>query len=117
MDLFASLGGSNRFTAHDLCHQVKPAACLGRMGQAINACRPQRADRPTLPQTVTVYELFQRRLVCPVEARRPQGMGFVEWPIVENHLVDRAGRDEHEARDAGLESSLEELERAGQVDA
>src|SRR6516165_11723063 len=43
-------------------------------------------------------------------------MGLVQRPVFQDHLVDSAGGDEHEAWHTGLESRLEKLQRAGQVD-
>ena len=117
VDLLAPFRRGDRLAAQHLADEVVPAAGPGRVGQAVDAGRPQGADRPALAQAVAVDERLQRRLVRPVMARRPQRVGFVQRPVGQDHLVDGAGGDEHEARHTGLEGGLEELQRAGEVDA
>jgi hypothetical protein len=97
--------------------QVVPAAGVGWVCQPVDAGRPQGADRPAPPQAEAVHERLQRRLVGAVMPRRPQRVRLVQRPVAQDHLVDSARREEDEARHAGLEGRLEQLQRAGQVDA
>src|SRR5579884_2595783 len=45
----------------------------------------------------------------------PQRMCLIQRPVVENHFMDRAGRDEDKPRHACLKGGLEQLQRAGEV--
>jgi hypothetical protein len=44
-------------------------------------------------------------------------MRFIKGPVIEDNFVDSAGRKEHKARHIRLECGLEELKRAGEIDA
>ncbi len=60
-------------------------------------------------------ELLQGGLVGTVMAHRPNRVRFVQGPVVENLLVHRAGRDEHEPSDPSLPCGLNEPDRAHDV--
>src|SRR5262249_2492927 len=94
VNLLAAACRLDPFAAQHLADEVIPAAALRRPGQAVNARGPQGADRPALSQAVTVDERLQGRLVRAVVARRPQRVRLVQRPVVEDHFVDRARRDE-----------------------
>src|ERR1051325_5324762 len=87
------------------------------MGQAVDAGRPQRADRPALTEAIAMNERLQGCLVGAVMAVRPQRVRLIQQPITEDHVMHGARRDEDKARDTCLERCLEQFQRAGEVDA
>src|SRR5439155_12820671 len=94
MDLLAAAGAVAGLAAKDLADEVIPLAGRGGMGEAVDARGAEGADGPALAQAEAVDELLQGRLVGAVVARRTQRVGLVQRPVVKDHLVDRAGRDE-----------------------
>src|SRR5262249_35037640 len=109
VDLLAAASRLDPLAAQHPADEFIPAAVLRRVGQSVDAGRPQRADGPALAQAVAVDERLQRRLVGAIVARRPRRVRLVQRPVVEDHFMDRAGREEDEARYAGLEGRLEQL--------
>src|SRR6516165_9582352 len=107
MDLLATARRLDGIPAQYLSDEVEPAAGLRRVSQAVNAGRPQGADRPVLAQTVAVDERLQRRLVGAVVAGRPQWVRLVQGPVVQDHLMDRTRRNEDEPLDTALHGRLE----------
>src|SRR5262245_11841343 len=101
MDFFAALRRMDRFAAPHLSDEIVPTAVAGGMGQAINAGRPQGADRPILAESEAVDELLEGGLVRSVVTCRPQRMRFVQGAVAEDDLMHGAGGDEDEARHAG----------------
>src|SRR5687768_15099078 len=115
MDLFAATAALNRFTASDTLHEIKPLAVLHGMRDAVDAGRPQGADRITLAQTEAVDELFDGRLMGAVMAERPGGMRLVQRAVRQDLLVNGAGRNEDESAHFCRTSGLDQLQRAEDV--
>src|SRR5207302_1943774 len=117
MNFLAAAWRSNGFSIKHLPNQLKPAAGLRRMGQPVNAGRPQGADGPALSQAKAVDEFLQRRLVSAIMAGGPQRVSLVQRAIVQDYLVDGAGGNEHATGNAHCDGALEELEGTREVDA
>ncbi len=116
MHLLSTLRRTDGLSSKHLTDQVKPSARACGVSQSVDTCRTQGTDRPAMTQTKAMHEFFKGSLVCPVLAGRPQRVSLIEWSVFEDHLVDSAGRNEHEARHICLECGLEELKRAREID-
>ena len=112
--LSASFAG-HWLTAYYRRHEVGPFAYVCRTGKAVDSGWPQGTDRVAVAESVAVNELLQGCLVGTVMALRPNRVRFVQGPVVENLLVYRAGREEHEPSDPSLPRGFDEPDRAHDV--
>ena len=68
-----------------------------------------------MSQAVAVDEFFQGRLMSAIVAGGPHRMEFIEWPIIQNPIVDCACGNQQKARDAGRPGCFDQLERAQHI--
>jgi hypothetical protein len=117
VNLLAAAWSLDAFAANHLADEIEPSALFWWTIQTIDAGWPQGADRPSLSEAITVDKRVEGGLVRTVMAGGPERVGFVERPIVENHVMDGASRNEDESRNAACKGRVEEPQRTGEVDA